>query len=115
MEKYINILKETDIFYNLNHTQLSLICGICDIVTYDSNEIVFEENSKGNDLFIILNGQVDIVINPRLVSNKKTSGSTLHTISTLRRGQSFGEIALLDQGLRSAGALTTKKDTKALT
>jgi CRP-like cAMP-binding protein len=112
MEKYINILKETDIFYNLTHTQLSLICGICDIVTYNSNEIIFEENSEGAELFIILSGQVDIVLNPRLVSRKDLSDTELHSISTLRRGQSFGEIALLDQGLRSAGAVSMLKNTK---
>jgi CRP-like cAMP-binding protein len=33
------------------------------------------------------------------------------TIATLRRGQSFGEVALVDQGLRSALARCSQPDT----
>jgi CRP-like cAMP-binding protein len=35
-------------------------------------------------------------------------------IATLRRGQSFGEIALVDEGLRSATAEAKNKDTRLL-
>jgi CRP-like cAMP-binding protein len=36
------------------------------------------------------------------------------TIATLRRGQSFGEVALVDEGLRSASACASQKDTRLL-
>ena len=35
-------------------------------------------------------------------------------IATLRRGQSFGEIALVDKGLRSASACITQDNTRLL-
>ena len=42
------------------------------------------------------------------------AGSENKTIATLRRGQSFGEVALVDEGLRSASACASQKDTRLL-
>jgi CRP/FNR family transcriptional regulator, cyclic AMP receptor protein len=36
------------------------------------------------------------------------------TIATLRRGQSFGEMSLVDEGLRSAGTRCSQQDTHLL-
>ena len=41
----------------------------------------------------------------------KETGSV---IATLRRGQSFGEVALVDEGLRSATARAAQKDTNLM-
>jgi CRP-like cAMP-binding protein len=35
-------------------------------------------------------------------------------IATLRRGQNFGEVALVDEGLRSASACASQNDTRLL-
>jgi CRP-like cAMP-binding protein len=35
-------------------------------------------------------------------------------VARLRRGQSFGEVALVDEGLRSATARASQKDTRLL-
>jgi CRP-like cAMP-binding protein len=40
-----------------------------------------------------------------------TTGTGAQTIATLRRGQSFGEVALVDEGRRSAAARCTQHDT----
>ena len=57
---------------------------------------------------------VDILVNPDLVSNNQEKNNDPVTIATLRRGQSFGEIALVDQGLRSASAKTIQENTRLL-
>ena len=45
-----------------------------------------------------------LTIDPSLVGDRAGSPSRPTTIATLRRGQCFGEVALVDQGLRSASA-----------
>jgi len=58
---------------------------------------------------------VDILVNPALVQSTTTEQpSRLVTIATLRRGQTFGEVALVDQGLRSASAHCISKKTQLL-
>lgn len=106
---FITILKQADIFYELTNTQLELVASICTDKRYQVGDIVFEENTPGTELYVIGNGEVEIVVNPALVGKDNASG--MFTIATLRRGQSFGEVALVDEGVRSAGARCSQPDT----
>jgi CRP-like cAMP-binding protein len=56
---------------------------------------------------------VDIFVDPSLVGSMD-AGSENEVIATLRRGQSFGEVALVDEGLRSASACAINDDTRLL-
>ncbi|MBL8166130.1 MAG: cyclic nucleotide-binding domain-containing protein [Anaerolineae bacterium] len=109
---FITILKQADIFYELTNTQLELVASICTDKTYQSGEMIFEENTPGSQLYVIANGEVEIVVNPALVG-KDTQGGAF-AIATLRRGQSFGEVSLVDEGLRSAGARCAAQDTRLI-
>jgi len=55
---------------------------------------------------------VGILVNSAIVGSKAENGKTM--IATMRRGQSFGEVALADEGLRSATAQAKNKDTRLL-
>jgi CRP-like cAMP-binding protein len=105
----ITILKQADIFYELTNTQLELVASICNEKDYQSSEVIFEENTPGNHLYIIANGEVAIQVNPALLGKDEKSGA--FTIATLRRGQSFGEVSLVDEGLRSASARCAADNT----
>lgn len=105
----VTVLKQADIFYELTSTQLELVASICEEKHYQTGDIIFEENKVGDELYVIANGEVEIQVDPSLVGGKDTGGS--QTIATLRRGQSFGEVALVDEGLRSAGARCAQQDT----
>ena len=108
-----NFLKQSDIFYQLTPTQLELVANLCQEVVYQDGEIIFKENSSSKELYIIAQGEIEILINS---GNEETaSGSEPDTVITkLRRGQSFGEVALVDEGLRSASARSAQKDTRLL-
>ncbi len=111
MGKFAAFLSESDLFYNLSPTQIELIEFICEEVTLKDGEIIFEENSNQGELYLILNGKVEILINPSLVLPKMDQSLKPETISVMRRGQSFGEMALVDEGVRSATARTAAKNT----
>lgn len=114
MGKYISFLKETDLFYNLTSTQLELVDNLCEERIYQPGEIISREGARENDLYLVVQGQIEILVNPALVSTQVDPVSTPQPISTLRRGQSFGEIALVDEGVRSASARAAAKDTVVL-
>ena len=115
MEK-IDILRRTDIFYDLTSAQLEMLASICEERVARLGDIIFEENSQGDEMFIISRGAVEILVDPSLVGGPgaKKRGSMPVTIATLRSGQTFGEIALVDQGLRTASSRCAETETQLL-
>lgn len=104
------VLKQADIFYELTNTQLELVASICQEKACSQGDLVFAENTRGDALYIIAEGEVDIQVDPALIGGSTTLG--LQTIATLRRGQSFGEVAMVDEGVRSAAARCTQHNTR---
>lgn len=108
----INTLKQADIFYELTATQLEMIASISAEKSYKEGDVIFEENKPSLTLYVIADGEVEIQVDSKLIG--KASGDGPQTIATLRRGQSFGEVALVDQGLSSARARCAKPDTRLI-
>lgn len=109
----VNFLKQSDIFYEFTPTQLELVANICQEGNFQKDDLIFQENSRSKELYIIVQGEVDIFVNPSLVSSFDTEVEN-RVIATLRRGQNFGEVALVDEGLRSASASAAQNDTRLL-
>jgi CRP/FNR family cyclic AMP-dependent transcriptional regulator len=105
----VTVLKQADIFYELTTTQLELIASVCEERHYQTGDIIIAENSVGEELYVIANGEVEIQVDSALITGGQSTG--LRTIATLRRGQSFGEVALVDEGRRSAAARCAQHDT----
>lgn len=114
MNSLVNSLKQGDIFYQLTQTQLEMIANLCQEVVYQAGETIFRENSSSKELYVIIQGEVQILLNPSLVVGPSSGKQEETVIATLRRGQSFGEVALVDEGLRSASARAAHKDTRLL-
>lgn len=104
----VPVLRQADIFDELTANQLELIGSICAERHYQAGDVIFEENTPGDEMYIIASGEVQIQVNPGMIGRE--SGQS-HTIATLRRGQSFGEVSLVDEGLRSASARCSLQDT----
>lgn len=109
----VNFLKQCDIFYQFTPTQLELVANICQEVIFQKDDLIFKENSGSKELYVIVQGEIDIVVDPSLVGTIE-EGVENRVIATMRRGQSFGEVALVDEGLRSASACVSQNDTRLL-
>jgi len=108
----INILRGVDIFQDLSESHLKRVAQICEERVCQMGAVIFEENTASDELYIIADGMVDIRVDPSILGITSQAGPT--TITTLRRGQVFGEVALVDQGLRSASARCVANNTKLL-
>lgn len=113
MNAVVNFLKQSDIFFQFTPTQLELVGNLCQEKVFNHGDVIFRENSGSKELYVIAQGEVEILINPSLVGGP-TADSKDAVIATMRRGQSFGEVALVDEGLRSATARASQKDTLLL-
>jgi CRP-like cAMP-binding protein len=60
---------------------------------YKDGDIIFEENSAGREMYIILTGKAIVI---------KERGDVETTLATLEEGDFFGEMSLFDNSPRSA-------------
>jgi CRP-like cAMP-binding protein len=100
----VEVLKEVDIFAELTEDQLTRIDALCSEQSFEQGARIFQENSLSQELYIIMNGKVEIQVDPDTIGKGGDNSYEPTTIATLRWGQCFGEIALVDQGVRSASA-----------
>ncbi len=91
-------LKNIKPFSTLSDEEAWYIRKISKEVYFRDGQSIFEEGSDGNALYTVINGKVNIV--------KKNQKGKAEVIATLKEGDFFGEIALLDKGPRSAGAVS---------
>lgn len=110
MSSIVSTLRQADIFYELTPTQLELIASVSVEKRFQRGELIFGEGTEGKELYVIASGEVDIELDPSLVGREPTN--SVYVVATLRRGQSFGEVALVDEGKRSAGARAASHDTR---
>jgi len=69
------------------------------------NDIIFEEGSTGRELFVVLDGEVEIA---------KLDGARKTSIIKLGKGEFFGEMAVIDGSARSATAIASAPNTKVM-
>jgi CRP-like cAMP-binding protein len=72
---------------------------------FDVGDVIFEEGSSGRELFVVLEGKVDIA---------KLNGPSKTVIVTLGKGEFFGEMAVIDGSSRSATAIASAPNTRVM-
>lgn len=72
---------------------------------YGVGDVIFEEGSSGRELFVVLDGEVEIA---------KVDGERKTVIVTLGKGEFFGEMAVIDGSSRSATAIAASADTRVM-
>jgi CRP/FNR family transcriptional regulator, cyclic AMP receptor protein len=72
---------------------------------YDAGHVIFEEGSTGRELYVVLDGQVEIA---------RIDGASKTVIVTLGKGEFFGEMAVIDGSARSATAIAAAPKTRVM-
>ncbi len=67
---------------------------------FDQGAVIFRENDEGNEMFIIIQGIVEI--------RKSTGAASSKVLSTLQKGDMFGEMAIIEKQPRSASAVAVQ-------
>ncbi|OGF51570.1 MAG: hypothetical protein A2044_03860 [Candidatus Firestonebacteria bacterium GWA2_43_8] len=100
----VKILEKVPIFSDLNLVELNKIEIITHEREYMDGEQVFHEKEPGAGMYIIRTGTIKLL--------KRVEGKEV-AVATMKQGDFFGEIALLDESPRSATAVAEGK-TKIL-
>lgn len=75
------------------------------INAFGVDDVIFEEGSTGRELFVVLDGEVEIA---------KVDGARKTSIIKLGKGEFFGEMAVIDGSARSATAIASAPNTKVM-
>jgi CRP/FNR family transcriptional regulator, cyclic AMP receptor protein len=90
----LQLLKNVVLFKDLNMRDLAMVNSLMHEREYIANEVIFDEGEEGQGLFVVLSGRVKITL-PATVDQ---------VLIELGPGAFFGEVALLDQSIRTAQA-----------
>lgn len=91
--KYItswNLVAKVPIFSNLDRGTISEIAKMLTVKRFSKNEVIIKHGDIGDAMYFILEGEVEVE-----VPNAESTGK-------LKKGQFFGEIALLNDNKRTA-------------
>lgn len=103
MSKLIEILKGAELFRDLNEEQLSQISNISEQKVYSKGDVICHQGAPGDSMYVISEGQVEI--------NVRDSDGNAYSAVYLGAGQLVGEMALVDEGPRSASVIGVDKET----
>jgi signal transduction histidine kinase len=98
-------LKQCKLFLDLPERDYQALERIAQTRNYAPGQILFQEGEEGDGLYLILHGQVLIQV--------KVTPEEQRVLSQLGTGDFFGEMALMDNGPRSATACACSEVTIA--
>ncbi len=94
------LLERVPLFQGLNHKQLERLAMRVVEREYPEGRPIVEQNKGGEGFFLIVEGGAEVV-RERVDGNKVV-------VNKLGANDFFGELALLDEGLRTASVITTE-------
>lgn len=98
MTPNLELLRRSDVFGGLDDAQLTRVLSLAEPQVFAEGAAILEEDQRGACVYFIAAGRVDIEIRPPF------SGRAPQKIATLKGGDVFGELSLVDGFLRSATA-----------
>ncbi len=90
----LEMLKSLSFFADLNYPALKELSHITSERVFHKGETIFNEGDPGTSMMIILSGEVRV--------SHKPNAQCEETLSVLKKGDFFGDMALLDELPRSA-------------
>jgi CRP/FNR family transcriptional regulator, cyclic AMP receptor protein len=100
----IELLQRMPVFGGIRADILQFLVSICPVVSVPANGFFFREHDQADSMFVLETGRVAIL---------KSWGGQQHLLRTLKEGDCFGEIAVMDLCPRSA-SVRAAEDCTAL-
>ncbi len=102
----IDVLKNKNVFFGLDDEQLRKIAAVAYQAAYQKGAVLFREGDRGDSLFIIESGTID------LHQKREFEGGV--KLGTLPAGSIMGEVTLVHIEPRSATAIAAVDETEVV-
>ena len=93
LEKIL-VLKKSSLFATVSTSELCAVAGVAEELLFKPGELIVKENDIGDALFLIRNGSVRVT--------KRIGANRTVDVASMGAGESFGEMAAIDEEVRSA-------------
>jgi len=101
-ENITDLMVKIPMFAGLNADELDIIKTHIELFEVEKGATLFEEGDQGDSVCFVVNGRLDVT--------KRTITGEDFVLNTLARGQSVGELSIIDKRPRSA---TVRAKTEA--
>lgn len=94
------VVANSPLFKGLNSNQISTLSETAKELTFDSGQIIMKEGERSGDIYVIVDGEVQI-------EKKYKDSEEAKVIHTRKEGDTLGEMSLIDMQKRSATVRAT--------
>lgn len=94
------LVKGCPLFHEIYDDEVDLVLNDCVVATYEAGSTIVKQGDTGTEIFVILSGKANIII-------EKDGHS--HFIAELSRGDLFGEMVLINEVERTANIIAKDK------
>ena len=105
MDISISALRTVELLAGLSTNELEAMLEVGHLNTYVQGDVILNKGEQSTEVYVLLEGQVEVV-------SELSEDATSYII--LGAGQSFGEMALLDAGPRSAAIRCVSSEASIL-
>jgi CRP/FNR family cyclic AMP-dependent transcriptional regulator len=105
------LLKRSELFAGLSADQIERVAALGKEVEHQSDEVVVREGDASDEIYVVREGMVEVLVSEGAIPDVP-GPPQMRSIVHLGPGQTFGEMALVDRGARSATIRCVKDDTR---
>jgi len=107
----LSFLKNSFLFKDLSAGEMEFLAHIVHVRHYEPGEKIFKQGDPGVGMYLIFNGNIDIIMHDPSFELKSTEAQEIF-ITRLDKGDFFGELSLIEEpSYRSATAVAINKST----
>ena len=97
----VNFLVTIPLFHGLNNKQLKLLANRFVPRSYEAGKNIVTQGKGGEGMFVMISGRAEAVV--------ESSDGTKTTVNEFVSRDFFGEVAMLDDGPRTASVIATEE------
>jgi CRP/FNR family cyclic AMP-dependent transcriptional regulator len=101
MSELVDLLGRSELFAGLAAEKIQQILSVGHSETFDAGEAIIEAGDPSDELYVVQTGMVEVLVEGGAIPDIP-GPPELTAVVQLGQGQIFGEMALVDQGGRSA-------------
>lgn len=106
----IQFLQQSELFSGLTPQQVEQVVALGREVAYDAGDVVLREGDPSDEIYVVCRGMVEVEVARGRIPDAP-GPPQFTSLARLGEGQLFGEMALVDRGVRSATVRCTQDDT----